>query len=148
MKLPSILTAIAFATFAAAQQAPTYKLNLPAKVAPGAVFKGSVTVTFEEGWHGYQNPPTDSYQNPIVLSMKAKYLKFKKVSYPEGVLKEFAGAKTAVYEGVITIPFEILAPKRLGKLDMAFTLNFQLCNDSTCLPPGSVQFKGSVKVVK
>lgn len=148
MKLASLLVGIAFAATVVAQDAPKVKLNLPEKVAPGKTIKGSVTVTFAEGWHGYQNPPSDPYQNPVALSMKAKYVKLGKIVYPVGIIKDLAGTKTAVYEGTITIPFEIIAPKKAQILALAFTLNYQQCDDSTCLPPGSVQFKGTVKVAK
>ena len=148
MKLASLLVGIAFAATVVAQDAPKVKLNLPDKIAPGKTIKGSVTVTFTEGWHGYQNPPLDSSQIPVALSMKAKYVKLGKISYPVGIIKDFAGIRTAVYEGTITIPFEIVAPKKAQILAMAFTLNYQQCNDSSCLHPGSLQYKGTVKVAK
>lgn len=148
MKLASLLVGIDFAATVVAQDAPKVKLDLPAKVAPGAVIKGTVTVTFADGWHGYQNPPSDPYQNPVAIALKAKGVKLGKVAYPTGMIKEFGGTPTAVYEGTIKIPFEIVAPKKAQSLALAFTLNYQQCNDSTCLPPGAVQLKGTVKVGK
>ena len=117
-------------------------------VTPGAVVKGTLTMTFADGWHGYQNPPSDPYQNPVTIALSTKGFKFSKVTYPVGIIKDFAGTKTAVYEGEITIPFEFIAPKKIGKVALTFKLDYQQCNESSCLPPASMTLKGSLDVAK
>lgn len=148
MKLGALILGIAFAGSVFAQDAPTAKLSLPAKATAGTLVKGKLILTFSDGWHGYQNPPLDPYQNPVTLSLTNKGMKLKKISYPVGVVKEVAGAKAAVYEGEIEIPFEFIAPAKPGKLDLAFNLAYQQCNDSTCMPPGALKIKGTVAVAK
>lgn len=148
MKIGALVLGIAFAASVIAQEAPTAKLKLPAKVVAGSLVKGTLVLKFSDGWHGYQNPPLDPYQNPVTLLLENKWLKLKNVAYPTGVIKEFQGAKAAVYEGEVEIPFEFVAPKRTGKLDLPFRLAYQQCNESTCLPPASLSLKGSLTLVK
>lgn len=148
MKLAALLLGFALATAPLAQEAPIAKLKLPAKVTPGSVVKGTLTMTFADGWHGYQNPPSDPYQNPVTIALATKGFKLSKVTYPVGIIKDFAGTKTAVYEGEITIPFEFVAPKKTGKLALTFKLDYQQCNENSCLPPASMTLKGTVDVAK
>lgn len=56
----------------AVQEPAEFKIELPKMVKPGAVVKAKAHVTFSEGWHGYQNPPSDPYQNPVTLKLDTK----------------------------------------------------------------------------
>lgn len=148
MKLTSLFIGCAFIASAMAQEAPTVQVSVPNKAKPGATVKGMLTMHFAEGWHGYQNPPLDKYQNPVTLSLSNKGFKLLKVTYPEGIIKELAGVKSAVYEGELKVPFEVLVPKKAGKSTLEFSVAFQQCNDSTCLPPGSLTVKVPINVTK
>ncbi len=145
----AFLMGLALVTGAAfAQDAPTLKVTIPATAKPGETVKGTVTVTFADGWHGYQNPPSDPYQNPVTVTVDTKGFKLKKATYPKGVVKEMSGAKTAVYEGQISIPVEITVPKQVGKTKVTITVSFQQCNEGTCLPPSAAALKTDITIAK
>lgn len=148
MKLTSLFVGLALVVPVFAQEAPGVKIVVPAQAKAGSTVKGTLTMRFADGWHGYQNPPLDQYQNPVSVSLATKGWKLQKVAYPEGIVKEVAGAKAAVYEGEIKVPFEVVIPKKVGKSTLEFVVAFQQCNDSTCLPPGSVTIKLPINVTK
>src|SRR5690348_10112222 len=82
--------------------APAVKLVLPKEAKPGATVKGTVELTFAEGLHGYQNPPTDEYQIPVKVDAETKGFTLK-ATYPKGIMKAIGGdpKPSAVYEGTV-----------------------------------------------
>jgi DsbC/DsbD-like thiol-disulfide interchange protein len=118
-----------------AEQAPRVSLKILTKApAPNSTVKGLVTIVFAEGLHGYQNPPTMDYQIPVTVQSDSKGNAIKPV-YPKGTIKEFAGEKSAVYEGTVEIPFTFAAPKKAGTSILTLKVGYQQCNDSGCFPP-------------
>jgi len=114
------------------------EVKLPVKSgAPGGTLKGKFLVTFAHGWHGYQNPPTNDYEIPLKVETKTKGLVLK-VAYPKGVMKEFSGSKTAMYEGTVELPITLTLPKNPGIVRVKFDVTYQQCNSSSCLPPESL----------
>lgn len=137
---------------AGALQEPTaaparIELKLDQKTAPiGGTVKGRVLVTFSPGWHGYQNPPMRDYEIPLKVEGATKDVKLKAV-YPKGELKDFAGAQTLMYEGLVAVPITLSVPKKKGLYKFELTVSYQQCNEGTCLPPESQKVLGSVNVV-
>lgn len=127
---------------------PKVELKLDAKqAASGGTLKGKVLVTFEPGWHGYQNPPKSEYEIPLKVEASTKDLKLK-ATYPKGELKEFGGTPTLAYEGTVTIPIVLTLPKKSGEFPFKLEVSFQQCNESTCLPPGKVVVSDKVSLKK
>lgn len=124
------------------------EVKLPVKTgAPGARLKGKILVTFSPGWHGYQNPPTRDYEIPLKIETKSKGVALK-VQYPKGEMKDFAGEKTAMYEGTVELPFTLTLPKTPGAVSVKFDVSYQQCNEATCLPPESLSVTEKVTVKK
>ena len=123
-------------------------MKVPKTAKPGATVTGTVEVTFAEGLHGYQNPPTTPDLIPIVLTVDTKDVKLKPVTYPAGKSEKVAGSNTAVmvYEGTIKIPVKVVLPKKHGKLSVAFKLSYQQCNASSCYPPSDVSASAPITV--
>lgn len=141
---------IAMAALAASAQntAPTAKLEVDLKKAvPGAKLTGVVVVTFAEGLHAYQNPPTKDYQIPLTLGSSSKGFKVTS-KYPKGVMKESMGETSAFYEGTIRIPVTIELPKTAGAYTLKIDVNYQQCNDSACFPPGTVTVESKMTLKK
>lgn len=116
------------------------------------VVTGSVSVHLPEGWHAYQNPPKSEYENPLTFSAKTKGLKLTKISYPAGKAMTSSGNESLVYEGEVKIPFTGKIDKALkpvkGAYSFEFEIAYQICNDSTCLPPSTLKTKVTAKVSK
>lgn len=123
------------------------KLTKPSAVA-GSIVTGKVIVTFEEGLHGYQNPPVESYQIPISLRLGDKVFKIVKIAYPKGEAATVGGETkpSMVYHGTIEIPFQLRAPVKKGPVALKMLLDYQLCNASACFPPGQVKLATTVKL--
>lgn len=145
-----VLLVLAVTGVAMAQnEPPSIKVTMPKSAKAGAKVQAIVEIRFSEGLHGYQNPPTVDWQIPIKLS-SPKDVKVLKIEYPKGVPMKMAGDEkpSAVYEGTIKIPVWIIAPKKVGKNSIKFTLNYQQCNEETCFPPSSIEATGIFTVTK
>src|SRR5947209_4781738 len=89
---------------AIAQQdvAPRASLGIVSvKPKPGSKVKAMLTLTFGEGLHAYQNPPSEDYMIPVtVKSSSSSGVSLVKVAYPVG-RDEIVGGETKpvkVYE--------------------------------------------------
>ena len=116
----------------------------------GATVKVTARVAIPEGWHAYQNPPKSEYQNPLKLALGKTTVKAKSFAYPKGKLMTAGGEETLVYEGRVAVPFRVTVPKtaKPGTLRVPVRVEYQLCSDTTCLPPSSTDATMVVTVVK
>ncbi|MCX6150002.1 MAG: thioredoxin domain-containing protein [Ignavibacteriales bacterium] len=114
-------------------------------VVAGSEVKVSVTVSMDDGWHINSNKPNEDYLIPTVLKIGQanKKIELTSIIYPKAKeLKfDFSEKPVSVYErdititGLLKIPMDAIA----GKYKILFVLNYQACNNSTCLPPNFVQ---------
>lgn len=125
--------------------APTLEFKPTITVGKDGAISGSLSVKIPDGWHAYQNPPKSEFENPIVLSSKTKGFKLTKVTYPKGEAKVSSGNESLVYEGTIKIDFtggfdKSVKPSKKG-YEATLDFAYQLCDDSTCIPPTSAAIK-------
>lgn len=144
-----VLTAAVLASLLAyAQPKPTVSLTLGNKAPKaGQMVKGTVRVAIPAGWHAYQNPPSNSSQIPLKVSITGPGVQAVRISYPRGVMKMAAGEQSAVYEGALSIPVEMRLTTA-GRHQLTVKLDYQLCDDSTCMPPSSLTARTAVTVSK
>lgn len=118
--------------------------------AAGSVVKGTLTLTFAEGLHGYQNPPSDEFQIPVVVKVVENGFKLVKAYYPKGTDFTMAGEPkpAKVYQGTIKIPIEVQASTKPANYNVNVAINYQECNESSCFPPGTVTAKATLAVTK
>lgn len=129
-----------------AQSAPRVSISIPKTAKPGEAVKGTVTVVFEAGLHGYQNPPSQSYMIPLKIESATKGVTLKSIKYPKGDPIKVAGedAPVMVYEGLIKIPVVLVMPKKAGKVDLSLKVKYQQCNESACYPPAEEKVASSI----
>lgn len=143
------VSAAAFSAIASANAPapkPTAELKLASTTAkPNSEVKGTVTVTIPSGYHCYQNPPTKDYMIPLKVSATDKKTVLKKVTYPKGKMGPVAGEQAATYEGKVTIPV-VFKVGKAGKATLSVKVDYQMCDDSSCLPPSSLTAKADVTV--
>ena len=150
----TMITSVAAVFFALATQqdvVPQLKFNIES--AKKDTVKGTVTVTIPAGWHAYQNPPKSEFENPLKFETTTKGFTMAKINYPKGVAMKSAGVDSLVYEGSVKIPFEgklakTVKPGKNGMVELLFTVSYQFCNDSTCIPPSTLKAKVNIKVAK
>jgi DsbC/DsbD-like thiol-disulfide interchange protein len=139
MILSSMIAVMAMAP----QATPNLKISF--KSATSKVVSGVVEVSLPEGWHAYQNPPKSEYETPLKVESKTKGFKLTSVMYPKGIPITSSGSETLAYEGVVVVPFKAEIAKTLkpkaGKYEATLNVSFQICNDSSCMPPSSATAK-------
>ena len=113
------------------------------KVYPGSEVKLAVKVNIEDGWHINSNKPYEDYLIPTELTIGTTYFELKKVTYPEAHDFKFSFSEKplSVYEGQIYIGALLETSKDIkpGKYPLKINLNYQACNDRSCLAPTSVE---------
>jgi thiol:disulfide interchange protein DsbD len=139
-----LLTGKAFAQFGLQQDHVKIKSYLSFdKVYPGSEVKLAVKVNIEDGWHINSNKPNEDYLIPTELTIDTTYFKLKKVAYPQAHDFKFSFSEKplSVYEGQIFIGSLIEVSKDIepGEYPLIINLDYQACNDRSCLAPTSVQ---------
>lgn len=108
--------------------------------APGSTARLAALVEIEERWHVNAHVPTFDYLIPTELAFElpAGWAEAK-VDYPPGEKKTFAFADQplAVYDGTTTLfaTLKVPAGAGAGPVKVRGRLQYQACNDSSCLPP-------------
>ncbi len=149
----SMITSIAAVLFVAQGLQPAPEIHFKDVSAKKNIIKGTFTITVPTGWHAYQNPPKSEFENPLKIEAVTKGLKLTKITYPKGEAMKSAGMDSLVYMGMVTIPFEgkfdgTIKPQKTGKTKFEFKISYQFCNDSTCIPPSTLNARVELKVAK
>jgi thioredoxin:protein disulfide reductase len=109
------------------------------KVYPGGELKLAVEVAIDSTWHVNSNKPNDEYLIPSKLQISGSNFTLEKVVYPpaKDLKFSFSEKPLSVWEGTVTIGALIKIPENLavGDYKTAINLNYQSCNNITCLPP-------------
>lgn len=111
-----------------------------APVPRSSTFEVAVVVGIMPGFHMNAHKPSEEYLIPTVLTAKLPAgFREGETIYPAGIEKKlsFADKPLLVYTKQFTIRTKISAAANapLGKVKLPFTLQYQACNDSVCLPP-------------
>ena len=142
------LGALVLATPAVAQEIPPQVSVKVSAASAGKPLAVTVTIQFEEGLHGYQNPPSDPFENPVKISVTDKRFKLLKVTYPKGVsmTQEGSTKSSLVYMGKVDFPLQIQLPKKPSKYTIPLSIAYQQCSDRTCYPPSIASVKVQVTI--
>jgi len=130
---------------------PGVAISAPPKyVVAGSKVTLTITVTFANGYHAYQNPPAADYEIPLTVKVDGKEFKVSKIAYPAGVDAAIGGSEktTKAYEGVIKIPVTLVAPAKPGAKTLKIVVGYQQCDESSCFPPSEIAKTVKVNVVK
>ncbi|MGH9728730.1 MAG: protein-disulfide reductase DsbD domain-containing protein [Candidatus Acidiferrales bacterium] len=111
-----------------------------APVPRGSTFEVGVVVGIMPGFHMNAHKVSEDYLIPTNLTAKAPTgIKEVQTLYPEGknLKLSFSDKPLSVYTKQFTVraKFSASATAPLGKMSVPFTLEYQACNDSACLPP-------------
>lgn len=136
---------------AASEVASPKAYSSPSPVVRGSTFEVSVDVGIMTGFHMNAHKPSEDYLIPTILTAKLPAgFKEDGISYPAGTEKKlsFADKPLLVYTGHFTIRTKISAAASapLGKVKLPFTLQYQACNDSVCLPPVRIPVTATIEV--
>ena len=122
------------------------------EVPAGHPFEVAIVVDILTGYHMNSHTPSEEYLIPTGVTL-APMPGFREMgaTYPEGQMLQFdfSKEKLSVYSGSVTIRVKLAADASaaLGEATLPFTLRFQACNMSACLPPAKVPVPVKLKVV-
>lgn len=117
----------------------------------GSTFEIGVVVGIMPGFHMNAHKVSEDYLIPTNLTAKPPAgIKEVQTLYPEGTnLKlSFSDKPLSVYTKQFTVraKFSVAANAALGKMNLPFTLQYQACNDSACLPPVKIPVIAKIDV--
>lgn len=113
------------------------------KVYSGSEFKLALKVNIDEEWHINSNQPYEDYLIPTELTInKSEFFKLNNVAYPKAHDFTFAFSENplSVWEGeiiigaIINVGAEVLP----GTYSLVVILEYQACNNMSCLAPTSI----------
>lgn len=115
--------------------------NPSGEIQKGQQFTVELTAIINPSWHINSNKPNDEFLIPSVVSAKGKNIKLVTIKYPKPheLNFSFSDSPVSVFEGEtkIGLTFEVQENTSAGKQNVEVILNYQACNDVTCLPPNS-----------
>ncbi len=99
----------------------------------------------KQGWHINSDKPLDSNLSPTSIKFKDNpNFKVVKINFPPPLLKKlsFSESELALFENETTIKVELKPIMKVvkGKIQVKGEVNYQPCNDETCLFPSSKPF--------
>lgn len=113
------------------------------KIVVGSELLIAVEVDIADTWHINSDSPKDEFLVPTNLSVSGNNnIEIVKVGYPPAkeYKFDFSENPVLVWEGKFFIPVKIKFNENieLGSSPLIITLEYQACNNSTCLAPNSV----------
>ncbi len=121
------------------------------KVIPGSEFKLALKVIIDEPWHINSDKPYDDFLIPsdIVIG-GVEGIKIKKTAYPKAddITLSFSEEPLSVWQGEIYLGALLTTSEQLqpGIYKLVVSLNYQACDNSTCLAPSSVEDTLTIEV--
>jgi DsbC/DsbD-like thiol-disulfide interchange protein len=110
----------------------------------GKEFQVAVVAEIARGYHVNSHKPTDPYLIPTTVTPQLPTgFHLLDTIYPDGKLETFAFSPDKpldVYTASVTLRLRLTAQADavLGPATIPFTLRYQACSESTCLPPVKV----------
>jgi thioredoxin:protein disulfide reductase len=130
----------------AAPARPTI-LTLAPRLTAGPSPGGGVlrlTATIASGWHVNSHRPSEEYLIATTAQLDPiAGVTFGEPVYPAGVQKKFAFSESplSVYEGSFAIDVPVLWNAQSPPTAISGRIEYQACNDKSCLAPASVPFR-------
>jgi len=110
------------------------------KVYTSSEFKMAIEIDVDEGWHINSHKPYDDYLIPteVILPENPNFT-LQKVAYPEphDFKLAFSEEPLSVWEGKVFFGALVKVAENLepGEYQLIVELNYQACNDMSCLAP-------------
>ncbi len=114
------------------------------KIHQGSEFKLAVQAEVKDSWHINSNKPHEEYLIPTMLTVDSSSgFTIEKTVYPaaQDIKLGFSDKPLSVWEGEVYIGALLKAPENIapGRYPLIVNLEYQSCNNKTCLPPANVK---------
>jgi len=126
------------------QHKKTDVVDISFSTVPDSVKKNNFTIliniNIKEGWHINSNKPLDEYLTPTSVMLKdSSGIKISGIEYPPELISklQFSDSELSLYEGNVSIKVNIEVEESFlkNKSKTEFELQYQSCNNQTCLFP-------------
>ena len=112
----------------------------------------AVQLIIKKPWHINANPSNPDFLVPTELKVASKQkIKMTRIKYPEHELLRVDGEPEPyhVYGGTVTLYglLEIDAAENADFGELDIRINYQACNDGTCLKPDKIVLKGKLPLI-
>ncbi|NWG27023.1 MAG: protein-disulfide reductase DsbD [Ignavibacteriaceae bacterium] len=122
------------------------------KVNKGKSVTVNLTITVNPEWHINSNKPNNEFLIPSEITAKGSGVKLSSVKYPQAkdLKLSFSEEPVSVYEAESNakLTFTTDANTPAGKQKVIVTLDYQACNDVSCLPPNVTTTEFELEVVE
>jgi len=147
-----IFFCLAFVAGANAQNPVSWTLNSTKSVKAGAKLEVRLSANISSGWYLYSltQPAGGPNATRITVASEPTFKLAGTIKAPPPKIKfdENFGINTESYAGNVsfTIPLQVSPEAQAGKQTLAVNARFQVCNDTTCLPPRTVKVETPVEI--
>lgn len=119
---------------------------------PGETFKVAVLVKINPGWHIHANELSDQFLiSTELLFEENEQIEVTQFHYPEPKLEkyEYSESELEVYDGEIILGVLVKTSSELkpGKYTLKGELDYQACDNRSCLSPKKIEFEIAFKGV-
>lgn len=117
----------------------------------GSLVELELLMNIKEGWHINSDKPFDPNMVPTVVSLKDTVIyKLKNIKYPVPHLKKlsFSENELSLYEDTEIVKIQLIIDKNYNKMNIVISgkIQYQPCNDQTCLFPFTKSFSTNLKI--
>ncbi len=129
------------------------KVKAPREISVNKTFDVEIILDIKDGWHINANKPIGDNLVPTKVSLKdTSTIKVVKGIYPQPILTklQFSNSQMALYEDQAVVKVRLKVKKEFGKrsIKLRGEVQYQPCNDQTCLFPASEPFSFDLKIKK
>ena len=122
------------------------------KIVQGEQFSITLSITVMPTWHINSNRPNDDFLIPSEITAKGNGIKLIGVKYPKAheLKLSFSEELVSVYEATSNakLTFKVGPDAPAGKQKVLITLDYQACNDVSCMPPNAISIEYEIEVIK
>jgi thiol:disulfide interchange protein DsbD len=115
-----------------------------------AAVESKLRFRLQDGYHVNSNTPSDPYLIPLRLTWNEGPVKVVETVYPKGHLENYAFSDKplSVYTGDFEIGTKFHVPENAprGSHVLVAKLRYQACNNTTCLPPRTLEVKQQIDI--
>ena len=122
------------------------------KVYQGEPVSVNLSIIVNPTWHINSNKPNDDFLIPSEITAKGSGVKLSTVKYPQAkdLKLSFSEAPVSVYEATSNAKLTFITNSNapVGKQKIIVTLDYQACNDVSCLPPNVTTTEFELEIVE
>ena len=148
----SIIFCFALTVGAYAQNPVSWSLSVTKPGKAGARLEAQLSASISGGWYLYSLTQPAGGPNATRITVASgstfKLAGIIKAPPPKVKFDENFGINTESYAGTVTfiIPLQIAADAQIGRQTLVINARFQVCNETTCLPPRAVKVEAPVEI--